>query len=93
MNPKKCPKCGSVNIEIAKTWNLISPIPDRAGRVTLTIMGIMKCKDCGYSWKGTVSKLKVGGKVEIEGKEELVEEEKPSKEIILDIDEIRREKD
>jgi uncharacterized Zn finger protein len=88
-----CPKCGSKNIDVVKTWNLISPLPDREGRVTVTIMGILKCKDCGYSWRGVVSKLKIGARVEIEGakREETVIEERPPKEIIIDLDEILRE--
>lgn len=91
MDTRKCPKCGSTSIDIAKTWNLTSPLPDRMGRITVTIMGVMRCNNCGYSWKGVVTKLKVGGGVEIEGKEALVEEERKPKEIILDLDEILEE--
>lgn len=89
-NAKKCPKCGSLDVEVAKTWNLVSPLPDRAGRITVTVMGVFKCKNCGHSWKGTVSKIKVGGGVEIEGKQEILEE-RPPKEIVLDLDEILKE--
>ncbi len=89
-----CPKCGSSSVDVVKTWNLISPLPDREGRITLTIMGVLKCKECGYSWKSVVSKLKVGTGIEIEGgraeKATLKEERKP-KEIIIDLDEIKEE--
>jgi len=88
-----CSKCGSKNIDVVKTWNLISPLPDREGRITVTVMGVLKCKDCGYSWKGVVSKLKIGAHVEIEGgKREgtIIEEKRPPKEIIIDLDEILR---
>jgi len=54
-------------------------------------MGVLKCRECGHSWKATISKLKVGGGVEIEGRKEVVEEERPPKEIVLDLDEILRE--
>ncbi|MEM0004002.1 MAG: chromatin protein Cren7 [Desulfurococcaceae archaeon] len=89
-NTRKCPKCGSTNVDVVKTWNLVSPLPDKAGRITVTIMGVLKCRNCGYTWKSTVSKIKVGGGVEIEGKQEIAEE-RPPKEIILDLDEILRE--
>jgi len=89
-NTRKCSKCGSTNVDVVKTWNLVSPLPDKAGRITLTIMGVLKCRNCGYTWKSTVSKIKVGGGVEIEGKQEIAEE-RPPKEIILDLDEILRE--
>jgi len=92
---KKCPKCGSLNVEVTRTWNLVSPLPDKAGRITITVMGVFKCKDCNYTWKGVVSKLKVGGGVEVEGKGEVLKEEetRPPKEIVLDLDEILREED
>ncbi len=88
-----CPKCDSKNINVVKTWNLVSPLPDREGRVTVTVMGVLKCKECGYSWRGVVSKLKVGARVEIEGGkgEETVVDERPPKEIIIDLDEVLRE--
>jgi len=89
-----CPKCNSSNVDVVKTWNLISPLPDREGRITLTIMGVLKCKECGYSWKGVVSKLKVGTSIEIEGGRKgttTLEEERKPKEIIIDLDEIKEE--
>lgn len=94
MTARKCPKCGSTQIDVVKTWNLISPLPDKEGRITLTVMGVFKCSSCGYSWKGTVSKLKIGKGVEagIEGKQVIVEEERaPPKEIVLDIEDILKE--
>lgn len=97
MTVRKCPKCGSTKIDVVKTWNLISPLPDREGRITLTVMGVFKCSNCGYSWKGTVSKLKIGRGVEagVEGKQVIVEEEErsPPKEIVLDLEEILEEEE
>lgn len=90
MKQRKCPQCGSSDIEVSKTWNLISPLPDSQGRITVTVMGVYRCRACGYNWRGVVSKLKIGEGIEIAGKEELVEK-RPPKEIILDIEEIRRE--
>ncbi len=61
----KCPRCGS-NVEPSKTWQLISPLPDAEGRVTITVMGSFKCPKCGYAWRGKVSTLKVGPEGEVE---------------------------
>ncbi len=63
-----CPKCGAIVKEPEKTWQLTAPIPDRKGRITVTIMGIFVCPNCGHRWRGVVSKIKVGGEeVEVEG--------------------------
>jgi len=87
-----CPKCGSKNIDVTKTWSLVSPIPDREGRITVTVMGVLKCRDCGYSWRGVVSKLKVSTQVEVKGgKREEIEERRPPREIVIDLDEITEE--
>ncbi|WP_440059853.1 chromatin protein Cren7 [Thermogladius sp. 4427co] len=85
-----CPKCGSTDITIEKTWQLVSPIPDSAGRITITVMGVVRCNSCGYRWRATISKLKVGGSsVELEGGKKIEQEEtRKPKEIVLDLDEI-----
>ncbi|MEM0453528.1 MAG: chromatin protein Cren7 [Sulfolobales archaeon] len=63
----KCPKCNS-EVKPEKTWQLISPLPDSEGRITITIMGSFNCGNCGYRWRGVVSKIKTGGdEVEVEG--------------------------
>jgi len=63
-----CPSCGRV-CEPAKTWSLVSPLPDAEGRVTVTVMGLFTCPSCGTKWRGVVSKLKVGGAgVEVSGR-------------------------
>lgn len=91
----KCPKCGSLNVETLKTWNLTSPLPDAEGRITITIMGSMRCQDCGYTWRGVVSKIKVGGSsVEIDERKKIGGEEEGEervKEIVLDIEDILKE--
>ncbi len=48
-----------------RTWTLVSPIPDRQGRVTITIMGAFRCPN-GHTWKAVIKKLKSGGKEEEE---------------------------
>lgn len=91
----KCPKCGSSNVDVERTWQLTSPLPDSKGRITITVMGVLKCRNCGYRWKGVVSKLKVGGEeVEIEGSKRKIEdhgEPRPPKEIVIDLDELLSE--
>ncbi len=62
---KKCPKCGYEFKEISeetaiKTWHLVSPLPDKQGRITVTLMGTWKCPQCGYTIRGVISKIKVG---------------------------------
>lgn len=65
----KCPRCGTEVKEPVRTWQLVSPLPDREGRVTITVMGSFVCPNCGYRWRGRVSILKVGadGTTEIVG--------------------------
>ncbi len=41
-----------------KTWNMISPLPDKMGRVTLTIMGSFTCPKCGKSLRIAMQKIK-----------------------------------
>ncbi len=95
-----CPKCGSTDIEVLKTWQLVSPFPDRKGRITITVMGVVQCRRCGYKWRTVISKIKVGGsEVELEGaggKKKLVEEEEEPrrvKEIVLDLEDILEEEE
>ncbi len=61
----KCPRCGW-DTQPSKTWHLTSPLPDSEGRITITIMGSFKCPKCGYSWRGRVNVLKVGGEHDVE---------------------------
>ncbi|MET1159970.1 MAG: chromatin protein Cren7 [Thermoprotei archaeon] len=83
-----CPKCGSKNIDVLRTWQLVSPFPDKYGRITVTVMGVMKCKDCGHQWRGVVSKIKVGGEEKPREEEKV---ERRVKEIVLDLEDIEEE--
>ncbi|MEB3846904.1 MAG: chromatin protein Cren7, partial [Desulfurococcales archaeon] len=38
-DPFVCPRCGTRVSEPVKTWTIVSPIPDKYGRITVTIMG------------------------------------------------------
>lgn len=68
-DPYVCPKCGTRVSEPKKTWQLVSPMPDSQGRITITIMGSFECPNCGHKWRAVISKIKVGGdEVEVETK-------------------------
>lgn len=92
----QCPRCGAVGVSVTKTWQLVAPLPDSQGRITVTVMASFECDSCGYKWRGVLTKMKVGGEsVEIEGaKQERVEAPeapRPSQVIELDLDEIMEE--
>ena len=94
-----CPKCGTA-VEPSKTWQLVSPLPDSQGRITITVMGSYECPTCGYRWRGVVTKMKVGEDVEIEGAKKSVklskETSKPSRTahvIELDLEELESEEE
>jgi len=103
-DPFVCPKCGTRVSEPKKTWQLVSPLPDSKGRITVTVMGSFECPNCGYKWRGVVSKIKIGNdevEVEARGKKKEIKDEVKRKsevqearegEVIeLDLDEIEKE--
>lgn len=57
-----CKKCGYIinptETPPIKTWQLISPMPDKEGRVTLTIMGSFRCPDCDSSIRAAMKKIR-----------------------------------
>lgn len=85
-DPHVCPACGSKNSEVEKTWTLVSPIPDRYGRITVTIMGVLHCNECGHTWKAPIQKMKTGGDEEAAKKGE--EPKRQGQVIVLDLDDI-----
>ena len=98
----RCPRCGTEVKNPEKTWQLVSPLPDAEGRITITVMGVFKCPNCGYRWRTKISTIKVGpsGEVEIGGrggrrkrrKSEGSKERKPEGKIIeVDISNILEE--
>ena len=56
-----CPSCGEPVKEPYKTWELISPFPDKKMRITITVFGMFQCPKCGRKFRGVVAKAKVGG--------------------------------
>lgn len=56
---KSCERTFSkLEVSPTKTWNLVSPLPDKEGRLTITIMGTYPCPNCGRSNTSVVSKFK-----------------------------------
>jgi predicted RNA-binding Zn-ribbon protein involved in translation (DUF1610 family) len=95
--PDVCPNCGTKVDKPSKTWQLVSPLPDAYGRITITVMGSYECPKCGHKWKAVVSKIKAGGSsVEVEGKkgvkkigeEQEKEEENRAEVIELDLSDL-----
>ncbi|MCE4611306.1 MAG: transposase [Desulfurococcales archaeon] len=60
-DPYTCPNCGTKVKEPERTWTLVSPMPDRLGRITMTIMAAFRCPSCGKRWNAAIQKMKVGG--------------------------------
>ncbi len=100
-DPYVCPECGTRVAEPKKTWQLVSPMPDSHGRITITIMGSFECPNCGHKWRAVISKIKVGGdEVEVETKnkkKKLKGSQKPKEDreegevIELDLSDIEKE--
>jgi len=63
----KCKNCGYEwlpnEVEPEKTWNLVSPMPDKKGNITVTVMAVWICPNCGSKVKGVYSKIKVGEEI------------------------------
>ncbi len=97
-DPHICPSCGTKVEKPVKTWQLVSPLPDAYGRITITIMGSFRCPNCGESWRTVISKVKAGDRgIEVEGargRKKLEAEKPPRREgeiIEIDIDDIDEE--
>ncbi len=87
-DPFVCPRCGTRVSEPVKTWTIVSPIPDKYGRITVTIMGSFVCPNCGYKWRDAIKKFKTGGEEPGERREEEKEEGTIIEIDLSDLDEI-----
>lgn len=88
-DPFVCPNCGTRVSEPVKTWTIVSPLPDKYGRITVTVMGSFQCPNCGAKWTAAIKKIKTGGDEEAKAKGEEEKEEGTVIEIDLsDLDEI-----
>jgi len=87
-DPFVCPRCGTRVKEPVKTWTVVSPLPDKYGRITVTIMGSFVCPNCGYKWRAVIKKLKTGGEEPGSEKKEEKEEGTIIEIDLSDLDEI-----
>jgi len=87
-SPFTCPQCGVRASSPIRTWTLVSPIPDKYGRVTITVMGAFICESCGKTWSSPIEKIKSGEeRLEARGEGERREPEV----IVIDLEELRKE--
>ena len=57
----KCKKCGNTSFEglkPLKTWQMYSPLPDKDGNLTITVMGSFTCPNCGKNVRGAIKAIK-----------------------------------
>jgi predicted RNA-binding Zn-ribbon protein involved in translation (DUF1610 family) len=88
-SPFACPECGARASSPIRTWTLVSPIPDRYGRVTITVMGAFVCDTCGKTWSSPIERIK-SGEERIEESRGRVETEEPEV-IVIDLEELKKE--
>lgn len=57
-----CKKCGESwkpkEVPTVKEWSMTSPMPDKNGNVTITMMATWRCPSCGATARGTLGKTK-----------------------------------
>jgi hypothetical protein len=61
-----------VDVKTNKEWTLVSPMPDKNGQVTITIMATWNCPECGKSITGALGKTK--GDLDGPSKKELLQQ-------------------
>jgi len=64
----KCKNCGKIfdsteEIQIVKTWHMVSPIPDKEGNITINIMATWICPICGSRNRGKIASVKSGEQI------------------------------
>ena len=71
-----CKSCGQVvnpkDNPPSSTWTLTSPLPDKEGRITLTVMGSFDCPRCGKNVKAAMKKIKSDDEVTGKSKKEML---------------------
>ena len=71
-----CKSCGQVvnpkEHPPSSTWTLTSPLPDKEGRITLTVMGSFDCPRCGKNIKAAMKKIKSDDEVSGKSKKEVL---------------------
>ncbi len=81
VKPVKCKKCGHSfmphEAQPKKQWTLVSPMPDKDGNVTITMMASWDCPNCGKNITGSMGKTK--GDQTGPSKKELIDEKLAAK--------------
>ena len=55
----KCKNCGNTSFgPPLKTWQMFSPLPDKDGNITITVMGSFTCPNCSKNVRGAIKKIK-----------------------------------
>ena len=58
----KCKNCGEewgpLDVPTKKEWNIVSPMPDKQGNVTITRMATYDCPNCGKNRTAAKAKTK-----------------------------------
>ncbi|UCF45241.1 MAG: hypothetical protein JSW44_00995 [Candidatus Bathyarchaeota archaeon] len=54
----KCPKCGTDNVPLKKSWKMAGR-PDKQGKRMQLEIGLYKCPNCGASFREVLSKQKI----------------------------------
>lgn len=71
-----CKHCGQVvnpkDNPPSSTWTLTSPLPDKEGRITLTVMGSFDCPRCGKNIKAAMKKIKSDDEISGKSKKEVL---------------------
>ena len=73
------------DLHIEKTWHVVSPMPDKKGNITINVMAVWICPNCGRKNRGKLISIKSGE--ELRGKnytELLIEKIQQRKKISLD---------
>lgn len=87
-----CKSCGQVvnpkEHPPSSTWTLTSPLPDKEGRITLTVMGSFDCPRCGKNIKAAMKKIKSDDEVSGKSKKELLLESLQSQTSNITVDEL-----
>lgn len=87
-----CKSCGQVinakDNPPSSTWTLTSPLPDKEGRITLTVMGSFDCPRCGKNIKAAMKKIKSDDELSGKSKKQVLMDMLQSQNSDISIDEL-----
>lgn len=87
-----CKSCGQVinpkEHPPSSTWTLTSPLPDKEGRITLTVMGSFDCPRCGKNVKAAMKKIKSDDEITGKSKKQILLETLQSQTSDITVDEL-----